>query len=239
MSTAGTAVVAAIEPEVRPLIRRLGLLRATDHPADMPTYRGHHGGRPITLVATGMGPANARRAVETLLAREPCERVIVTGLCGALDPGLRIGDLVWPDEVLDADTGGTARRPIPHAHGGRLVSVTRVVASPAAKAELFARHAAAAVDMETTAVAAVCEAHGIPWLCVRAVSDTADQALPDDIEALVDEHGRLRPWQAVRQLARSPGTLAALAQLARCTRQATEALAAAIPPLLSDLQSPR
>jgi nucleoside phosphorylase len=237
MSEAATAIIVAVAREARPLIRRFGLARANDTATDSRTWIGRYDGRALRLIATGMGPTNARQTVLALLAHHSCDRVIVAGLCGALDPALQVGDLVPPDEVLDAATGRTHRRPIPHRHGGRLVSVARVIASPAEKAGLFARHAAAAVDMETAAIAAVCESHEVPWLCLRAVSDTADQALPDGIERLIDDHGRLRPWPAVRQLARAPGTIPALAHLARGTARAAEALAAALPPLLADLQA--
>jgi adenosylhomocysteine nucleosidase len=70
-------------------------------------------------------------------------------------------------------------------HCGTLLTVDQVVRTPKDRQLLFQRTGALAADMETFAVAEVCAARQVPFYSIRVVNDTADQALPHDVEHLL------------------------------------------------------
>jgi adenosylhomocysteine nucleosidase len=85
-----------------------------------------------------------------------------------------------------------------------------------------------AVDMETAAVAAVCEAAGCPWSVFRGISDYAGEGLVDDaIFAMTRPDGTADPDVIARYLEENPERREVLVRLAHDTHLATEAAAAA------------
>jgi adenosylhomocysteine nucleosidase len=132
--------------------------------------------------------------------------VIAAGFCGALVPVLRVGDVVTSPRILTVD---------------------HLVSDPAEKRRLAERHGADAVDMESAAVAEVCAAKGVPFLAVRAVSDTVDTALSPELVRLLSG-GRVSVWKALRTIMRRPRLLGEFRRLARDTKLAARNLAEAL-----------
>jgi len=99
--------------------------------------------------------------------------------------------------------------------------------STAAKALAFSQTGAVAADMESSAVAEVASAARVPFLVVRAIVDTAQDALPEvALSAAGAGEERLRLSRLLATLARTPGELPALIRLAHRYRTASRALAA-------------
>jgi uridine phosphorylase len=150
-------------------------------------------GAPLTIQSTGMGGPSAAIVLEELVALGVHTAVRV-GTCGALDPGLRLGDLVAATEVLGAD--GTSRAlAAPERHAldgtlaGRLATATAraglVVTADlfydgAAERARWQQAGALAVDLETAALAAVAARRGAAFGSVLAVVATADGTRLDD-----------------------------------------------------------
>jgi nucleoside phosphorylase len=107
-----------------------------------------------------------------------------------------------------------------------------MVSEPGEKRRLFEERGADAVDMETAAVAAVCEQRGVAWGVVRAISDPAGEALPAFVEKLNRPDGRANGWAAVRSILRDPRRIGALARLGYRSRIAGRALSERVAALL-------
>lgn len=118
-----------------------------------------------------------------------------------------------------------------------LLGATRIVAARNAKAELHRRTGAAAVDLESGAVAAVAQRLGRPFLALRAVADPAGFALPPAALVGIDSAGRTALLPVLLSILRRPGQLADLVRLAHHSRRALDALARAAP-ALRDLSPP-
>jgi adenosylhomocysteine nucleosidase len=158
----------------------------------------------VAVRVSGIGRARARSTAEQLLREPPFPGlVIAAGFCGALVPALAVGDVVTSPRILTVD---------------------RLVADPSEKRRLAELHGADAVDMESAAVAEVCAERGMPFLAVRAVSDTADTALSPELVRLLSG-GNVSAWKAVRALVRRPRLLGEFRRLARDTRLAARKLA--------------
>jgi Phosphorylase superfamily len=157
----------------------------------------------------------------------PC--VLMAGLAGGLDPALRIGDLVW-DDPHGLAAGLPGRRGLIH-------TADRPIATPAEKAALFHAKGALAVEMENAVVRAACERGGLRFIGLRCISDTAADAIDAQILTLMDDRGRTRPLAAAKLVARRPHLVPALTRLGAQSRQAADALAAAVLGLVEKLNS--
>ncbi|MGH9091675.1 MAG: hypothetical protein ACRDZR_09905, partial [Acidimicrobiales bacterium] len=191
----------------------------------------------VVASVVGVGPAAAGPATERLLAATAVGRVLLVGVSGGIDPAMAIGTLLSPDVVVDRASGGEHRptRPVRGGRGGTLVTCETLATGDSTVADLAAR-GVAAVDMETSAVAAACERHGTPWGVVRAISDRPDGDLVDDVVfGLVKADGSTDGRAVARLLARRPWEVRRLARIARDTRTA---LAALTKVALADLSAP-
>jgi adenosylhomocysteine nucleosidase len=200
--------------ELRPLRRRLRLRRAGLG------YFGRTGDRSVIAVVSGIGMARAHATTVQLLDAIDVEWLIVVGIAGAIDHETPIGALVLPDLVVNG-ADGSSHRPtalqIGDAHG-TLWTADELIVDPALHAGLRAQ-GVVALDMETAAVAKVCEERGVPWSVVRAVSDQ-----PGDVGVAGLSHpdGRADFAAAMGFLAKHPAGLLRLVRLGRNAKFATE-----------------
>lgn len=137
-----------------------------------------------------------------------------------------------PEAVLD-ERGGrypiTASLPGREPHG-ELLTVAAIVATPEAKARLYAETGALAVDMESAPILAAARERGWDAIVVRAVSDDARETLPAELLGLVDAGGRVRLGRALVAI---PGAgLGRVLALRRATATGLAAVAQALRPLL-------
>jgi nucleoside phosphorylase len=217
------AFVCAMPMELRPLRRRLGLRRSGLG------YAGRMGDREVIAVVTGMGTALARAAVVELLAAVDAEWVIVVGITGAIDNETPIGTLVLPELVVNGADGSEHRpKPLPvgNAHG-KMWTTDELLLDAEVHADLRAR-GVVSLDMETAAIAQVCEERGVPWSVVRAISDRAgDGSVDAEVFGLSHQDGTTNVPAVARFLVTHPGAIPRLARLARGSKVATKRAAEA------------
>src|SRR5580693_2729620 len=207
--------------ELRPLRRRLRL-----HKAGL-GYAGRIGERPVVAVVSGMGTSLAHAATVGLLDAVDVEWVIVVGIAGAIENQTPIGTLVLPQLVING-ADGSEHRPAPLRVGlgnmahGKLWTSDELLLDPALHADLRA-DGVLALDMETAAVAKVCDERGVPWSVVRAISDRAgDGSVNAEILGLSHPDGAVNLPAVARYLVRGPGALPRLVRLARGSRLAAK-----------------
>ena len=222
----GLGIVAALAAETRPLGRALPRGEALATLADG-----------TLLVVSGMGRAAAAQGARRLLAAG-AEALISWGVAGGLDPALAAGTLVLPSEVVSAEgghffTAGHWREQVRAAlaHGqpvccGRLLSCREVIGTAADKARAFRQTRASAVDMESLAIAEVAASQRVPFLVVRAIVDTAHDALPASLIDAAAGTGSVHIARLLGSLARTPADTLALVRLARRYRAASRTLTA-------------
>jgi len=194
------------------------------------------GPRAMIFVA-GMGTGNAARGAAELVAAG-ATGLLSWGCAGGLARDAASGDLCLPTAVVSTRGDLLAVDPAWRArvleaidsnlvvHAGTIVTRERPAASPDAKGALAAAHPdAVAVDMESAAVAAVAQAHALPFLALRAIVDTVDFGLPSSALAASDAGGADALVAVTGALARRPGEIADLLRLARSFRAAMRTLA--------------
>jgi adenosylhomocysteine nucleosidase len=211
-------------PELRPLVRRLRLARAASPPG---LYTGQAGGVELAATLGGIGTGPAAEATERLLDAWPADLVVVVGIAGAVGPTLALGATIAPERVLDVESG-VERRPaaLPGVTPRGLLATSGRFIVELAEIARLERRGVVAIDMETSAVAAVCERRGVPWAAFRAISDRAgDPAVDRSILALGGADGRGDAAAVARYLLARPWRVVLLARLARGMRRATNAAA--------------
>jgi adenosylhomocysteine nucleosidase len=195
------------------------------------------------VITTGMGRSAASDGARALV-NAGAKALASWGMAGGLDPSLPAGTILLPTEILGPDgrihpCEASWRERLSatiETRSGRLVTTAKSVGSVEDKAELFRTTGAVAVDMESAAVAEVAEQHGLPFLAVRVVVDSAADSLPRAVTAAADSEGHLHIWRLIGTLAMAPNELAPLIRLARRYRAANRSLAT-LAPLLDSRQS--
>lgn len=169
-------------------------------------------GMPVVLAQCGIGKVNAAALTQAVLGAG-ADRVVVTGVAGAVDPDLRVGDLVVSTDAVQHDVDVTglgyavgevpgeprvwtadaelvrlaleaaADLPDVRARAGRVASGDQFIADPRRVAWLRDTFGAACAEMEGAAVAQLCARWGAPFVIVRSISDTADHQAEVDFRA--------------------------------------------------------
>lgn len=185
------------------------------------------------LLQTGMGLENAKKSFRGFLKNNSCETVLHFGVSGALVPELKAGDLVMADAILFEkilekrlhrngsclDTPcspkgepGYIEPPVfnflPESHFSKiskatLLTVTTPLRNAQEKKLAHEKTGAAIVDMESYAIAQICEKNHIKYTSVRAVFDECTEDLCD-MPRSFDESGDLKPKGLVIDFIKSP-----------------------------------
>src|SRR6185437_5829828 len=95
------AIIAAIERELRPLIKSWRTTKLEHEGREFTFYESDY----AVAVCGGIGAESARRAAESIIVRSSPKLLISAGVAGALVPELSVGDTVFPAVVIDARDG--------------------------------------------------------------------------------------------------------------------------------------
>lgn len=184
--TEGTGWIVALPSEAHSIGMR-GM-----HPGDCARWRDGW------IAVSGIGPHNAMRAAERLLACGVA-RLANWGVAGALDATLAAGDVLIADRVrytrddpgfvTDADANERLAAALSAAlrvRRGTLWSTARPVATASEKQALAEHSDAIAVDMEAAPIAAIALRAKLPFVAVKAICDPAGRELPAGIVRALD-----------------------------------------------------
>jgi adenosylhomocysteine nucleosidase len=200
-------ILAALEMEISPLIgkmqvehRELGLGRTF--------YRGLLEGQDVVMGVSGVGKIKAAACAQFLVDRFSIEKLILVGTAGAINPRLKVGDVVISRRVLehDSDLGPYFKDKIERlwyqsdnglvelalgaamrlglrerTHLGSVLTGDQAITLPEQRQRLWETFGGDCVEMEGAAVAWVCTRNGVPFVIIRAISDLAgsDSLTPD------------------------------------------------------------
>jgi nucleoside phosphorylase len=219
------AILAPMLSELRPLVRLLSLKRSRS--GDRSFFWGALGRVEIVATTTGIGTRAAARTAERVLDSIPVQHLVVVGIAGGLGPSVDIGDLIVPDLVIDLAAGAEYRPSmLGDAEARGTLATSNEVLTDQAEAARLERQGVIAVDMETAAIAAICESRACPWSVFRAISDRAgDGSVDPAMLGLAGPDGEPNLRALVRFALMNPKRVPNLARLGRGLRLATNAAA--------------
>ena len=168
-------------------------------------HSGKIGSEQVVCVVCGIGKVNAAVCAQTMIMAYHPDRVINTGVGGAIAGQLHVCDVVCADFLVQHDVDTTAigdelgmvstvnliRFPTDKVLADELVSIMehqgisckrggiatgdKFVADYRTKAFIYTTFGCIACDMEGCAIAHVCYLNDIPCAVLRAISDGADE----------------------------------------------------------------
>lgn len=242
MGRARVGIVAALPEEIRPVQRRLqktSQVGLRSGKALLGTLRDV----PMVTLATGDGSERARGGLTELLSTVDLEVVVAIGIAGGLSADLKVGDVVVAHRV----TNGTGEVPppdsrlvakaadLPDVTAGSIHSHSEIAIDPVAKHRLWDQtgsRRAQVVDLETASYARVAAAQQVPYMALRAVSDSSDEALPLDFNRFRKPDGSSDRGGVTRYALRHPSILPELLQLRERLRHCADHLASLVEEIL-------
>jgi len=184
-------------------------------------------------VVSGIGKANAERALLKSIEGETPRLVLTCGYAGGLNPRFKRGDVLF-----DADADCTFADALVKlgATTGRFHCADRIITTVTEKHALWKATGADAVEMESGVIRELCRRRGIPSATIRVISDDARQDLPMDFNTISGTDGNVSYLKLTGALLKSPGLVPRLMRFQReldgCSRKLGDTLRGVIATLM-------
>ena len=211
-SHADIGLVCALPMEIQPFLDRCEHVKK--YTGGSYVFRGGFlDGIKVAVVQTGVGYARARAATQALIDAHSPPWVLSVGFSGALQTGMKIGDIVVATSVSDLhgqELKNDVHFPEDREHGlyvGRIINTDQIVRTVEEKLRLAEQHDALAVDLESLAVAQVCEAEKKGFMAIRAISDDCSADLPSEVISILGETGAVRAGAALGAVFKRPESI--------------------------------
>ena len=238
--------MAAFREEVSPYLRG-GRFRVASRDGALRFYESDL--QPgVVVVEGGAGRERAEEATNQVIKRYAPDFIVSAGFAGAVEPGLRPGDLfvcdrlmsiegpaaVWrADSVMERSLANDSRYSLEAAEreGAEgyprcgCLSVPEFVSGGDMKEWIGSTFPVSIVDMESYWVSEVADAHHVRHVVVRSVLDPADQTLPPFVGHTVRDETGGRWGRAAKYLASHPAEAPTMIRLAMQSRTAGASLA--------------
>ncbi len=193
-------------------------------PEEAGPFQKQSGETPVFF--TGIGKANAEKAVREYLKDHSPGLLLTCGFAGGLDSGLNIGDIIFEtangkggkDDAMQAKLAAAGAKP------AKIFCADRIASTVAEKKKLREETGANAAEMESGAIQAVCRERGISCATVRVISDMANEDLPLDFNEFLTPDKKLNMGKLMLSVAMRPAKMAALMELQKKTKLAAERL---------------
>lgn len=202
-------VLSAFPAELKGVLARMHAIRKSFAAPKLPLSVGTLAGVEIAAASVGIGKLNGYASLEALIACCTPDMVIQTGICGAADSKISVGDFVVSTRILAYDlllvqqehslpnipgTAGLCDEAAACSLACAATARYSVVSGPTGSADLFydrraaeryrevmERHGILSVDMESSGTAASAERNTVPYGQIRFVSDTPDAPMVREV----------------------------------------------------------
>jgi adenosylhomocysteine nucleosidase len=219
------AIIAAMPGELKSLVR--GWPHSTRNGVDFWAQRDAEDEWIVACAGAGLDAAT--RAFAGVEDGGPVDLLLSIGWAGALSNEVEAGKAYNAAGVIDVRTGERFR--CDAGAGDHWVATSPRVADEAEKRRLASAYNAALVDMEAAAIARLAQMRGIPFYCVKGVSDGLDEKLPD-FNRFIGPNGRFHTPKFVLFALLRPWHWPALIRMGENSRKASQSIAESLLDLL-------
>jgi len=196
------AIMGAMPEEIEPLLSKVDNINKVYYASNI-YYEATYKGKELVIAYSKIGKVFSSLTASVLLEKFGCEQLLFSGVAGAINPELKIGDLIIADKLsqhdLDISIFGHDYGFVPEGEKfvetdtklrqiakevakknqlslieGTIATGDQFVASNERKEFISKHFAADALEMEGASVAVVCDALDVPFFILRAISDTAN-----------------------------------------------------------------
>jgi len=189
-------IIGAMEEEIKILREKLSEPLSWERAGAL-FISGSLGRHEVIVVRSGIGKVLASVTTSLLIQQYGVNMVINTGSAGGIGQGLQVGDIVISDKVayFDADATGFGYKPgqipgMPLYYEASTYLRTEMARAAKVEEILTNFPDALACEMEGAAVGQTARQFNIPFLIVRAMSDTADHAATQTFDEFIEDAGK-------------------------------------------------
>lgn len=236
-------LVVAVKEEADAVLTRM-LARTKGKLGKFPFWRGPLAKREVAMILCGPGAGRAEEAARLLVERQSPNLLISAGFSGGLKTGQNRGDILFGTRILPAEPGGETFEVDPRVlrgaktamsefqeqgrvGGGReyqaaeatLVTRSKILVTSHEKRLLAQESGADGVDMESRGVVALAREKDLPWVAVRAISDTVEEDLPLDFNQFLGPGGEPDRMKIVLHGLTRPALFGKLMELRKTTQE--------------------
>ncbi len=213
------AIMGAMVEEIEPLLEFLGDYKSTKV-AGNTYYSAKYKGLDLIIAYSKIGKVFASLTASTMIQSFGAEKLLFSGVAGAINPKLNIGDLIVATKLCQHDLDITA---FGHPFGfvpegavfiesdkellkiskevaknlgktlqeGIIATGDQFVADEKRKEWISKTFNADALEMEGASVAVVCKALNIPFFILRSISDSADMDAGFSFEEFLNSSAKI------------------------------------------------
>ena len=204
------AILGAMQEEITPILEMVGEYKTTEY-ANNKFYEANYKGKDLVIAYSKIGKVNSALTATVMIEKFGARALIFTGVAGALKRGIKIGEILYATSLVQHDLDITAfGHPYGFVPGskisvqtdaklnsiaqsvaeqlgitlksGIIASGDQFVSGEERKSWIERTFDASAVEMEGASVAQVCDALGVPFCILRAISDEAGHKAEFDFD---------------------------------------------------------
>lgn len=196
------AIMGAMPEEIAPILEKVGSYKTLEYAGNR-YYEATYKGVQLVIAYSKIGKVFSTLTATTMIEHFGATKLLFSGVAGAISPTLKVGDLIVATKLSQHDLDITAfGHPFGYVPEGavfvetdkEMVEMSKEVAAGMGKSVqegiiatgdqfvaneerknwIGATFGADALEMEGGSVAVVCNALGVPFFILRAISDAAD-----------------------------------------------------------------
>ena len=212
------AILGAMPEEIEPILEALEEIHKVEY-AKNSYYKGKYKGVEVVVAYSKIGCVFSTLTATLLIEHFKCDILLFSGVAGAISEDLQVGDLVVATKLCKHDLDLTAfGHPAGYVPEGNvfvysnndLVNLAKEVAkkkhielkegiiatgdqfvdSNELKEKIKTTFNADAIEMEGYPVAVVCDAFNVPFVILRAISDSANDNASVDFDEFLEKSAK-------------------------------------------------
>ncbi|HEC1766604.1 TPA: 5'-methylthioadenosine/adenosylhomocysteine nucleosidase [Campylobacter lari] len=213
------AILGAMPEEVTPLLETLKEYQTIEY-ANNTYYLAKYKNHELIIAYSKIGKVNSTLSATIMIEKFKAELLLFTGVAGAFNPSLEIGDLIYATKLAQYDLDITAfGHPLGYVPGNEIFIKTddklnnlaievakelgvklqsgviatgdEFICDENKKTKIREIFNADACEMEGASVALVCDALKIPCLILRSMSDKAGEKAEFDFDEFVEKSAKI------------------------------------------------
>jgi len=213
------AIMCAMREELEPILKEVEVKETVEYGRNK-FYLAEFRGLDLILAYSKIGKVNAATTATVLVEKFNAKKILFSGVAGAIDKDLEIGDLIiatktcqhdvdltvfdYPpgfipeskvyfecDEELNRIAMNVAERLKINLKKGIIASGDQFIHSKERKEWIKNTFKASAIEMEGGAVGCVAWTLNIPFFMLRSISDTAEEGAGVDFDEFLEESSKI------------------------------------------------
>lgn len=212
------ALMGAMPEEIAPLLELIGDYQEENY-AKNRYYKAKYKNLNLIIAYSKIGKVNAALTATTMIEKYKANKLLFSGVAGAVKEELKIGDILYATKLaqhdLDITAFGHPYGYVPEGAvfvksdeklnliakkvadeqnlkiiGGTIATGDQFICDEAKKSWIKEAFSADAIEMEGASVGVVCDALGIPFFMLRSISDAAGMDAEFDFDKFLESSAK-------------------------------------------------